>query len=357
MGANSHISWCDDTWNPWIGCMKVGPACDGCYAEALMGQTGRMKRVEWGAPGVGVGTRVRTAPANWAKPLKWNREQEAFAHNSRLVGEVAPARFVFCASLADVFDNAVDPAWRRDLFDLIRATPHLTWLLLTKRPGNIVKLFKETLPDLGERDEPPHHYWPMNAAVGCTVVTQEEADRDVPHLLAAKVALKPAFAFLSMEPLLGPVDLTRVSTMRFRHAEGLNALTGELSGIFGEPAGRIPALDWVITGGETDQGGHKARPSHPNWFRSLRDQCAVAGVAYHHKQNGEWMPVVGDDQRAYPHAVARSDSHSTAWPDGTVGSGDFRANGGLGLPLLKIGKRHTGRLLDAALHDARPEVR
>lgn len=92
MGETSHISWCDSTFNPWIGCMKVGPACDGCYAEALM--AGRYGRVIWGAPGVGVGTRVRTAPSNWKQPLKWNRQEQAkrLAHAGRLGGDPPPPK-------------------------------------------------------------------------------------------------------------------------------------------------------------------------------------------------------------------------------------------------------------------------
>src|SRR5690349_21217004 len=109
MAENSKIEWTDHTFNPWIGCTKVSPACDRCYAEALATRYGW---VTWG------GDRKRTAPANWRKPIQWNNQ--AIADGSR--------PFVFCASLADVFDNEVDPQWRTDLFALIRATHNLTWL-------------------------------------------------------------------------------------------------------------------------------------------------------------------------------------------------------------------------------------
>lgn len=355
MAEDTHISWADDTFNPWIGCMKVGPACDGCYAEALMGMGGRMQRVEWGAPGVGVGTRVRTAPSNWAKPLKWDRERAQAIHRAVVTGAaIPPPRFVFCASLADVFDNAVPMEWRRDLFDLIRKTPNLTYLLLTKRPQNIARLFADTLTGVNDGDlsQLGRSRWPKNAAIGCTVVTQAEADRDIPHLLLAKAGLHPAFAFLSMEPLIEAVDLTRVNTLRFRGAEVLNALTGALSGMFDEPgAAALPSLDWVITGGETDQGDHKARHTHPAWLRSLRDQCAAAGVPYHHKQNGEWAnPDVWDPTG---NAVVRS-SDVMVWPDGHVGGGVHTERGGFGSLQRRLGKKNTGRLIDGALHDARP---
>lgn len=358
MAEDTKISWADATFNPWIGCMKVGPACDGCYAEALMGVPGRFgpARVEWGAPGVGVGTRSRTAPSNWAKVRKWNREQEAkekaWADGFPCVPHPAP-RFVFCASLADVFDNHRDLGpWRRDLFDLIRATPHLTYLLLTKRPQNIVRLYREAmldLPDGGSGQD-----WPKNAAIGCTVVNQEEADRDVPHLLAAKSELKPAFAFLSMEPLLGPVNIEAfVGPADIPMFTPAAMLCRDLPGAelcrrdgphypreFGcrwsdvNNDGAPGHIDWVITGGETDQGGHKARPQHPDWFRSLRDQCAAAGVAYHHKQNGEWVSV--------SEVEGRGGEPMHKFDDGST--------------VRRVGKDRSGRLIDGVLHDARPAV-
>jgi protein gp37 len=307
MAENSAISWTDDTFNPFIGCTKVSPACDGCYAEHMMDR--RMGRVAWGGPGKGEGTRLRTSAANWKKPLAWDRK----------AARDGVRRFVFCASLADVFDNAVPPEWRRDLFDLIRATPNLTWLLLTKRPGNIVKLFLEAHPDIA----PNGFYaeaWPRNAAIGCTVVTQEEADRDVPKLLAAKAALNPAFAFLSMEPLLGPVDLGVV----------IRRLT-----LAGAPMGPdTHPINWVITGGETDQGAHKARPANPAWFRSLRDQCAAAGVPFHFKQNGEWVGAA-----ELPHCFrGRPEVLCVRWPE----------------LVWRVGKNLDPCTLDGVRHDARP---
>lgn len=331
MAENSGISWTDNTFNPWIGCTKVSPACDGCYAEALMGQGGRFARVEWGAPGKGEGTRVRTAPSNWAKVRKWNKQ----------ASDAPGQTFVFCASLADVFDNAVAPEWRRDLFDLIHATPNLTWLLLTKRPGNIVKLFRDTILDVGDADH-PEVFWPPNAAIGCTVVIQEEADRDVPKLLAAKAALNPAFAFLSMEPLLGPVDIGwALSRNPIEIAAGFIRRGSFSPGL--ETVGRI---DWVITGGETDQGGHKARPSDPAWFRSLRDQCAAAGVPFHFKQWGEWQPIEGW-YADHPVSLPLRAHHQGRWTDEAPAEVEWVA---------KRGKANDPCTLDGVIHDARPEV-
>lgn len=284
MAENTHISWADHTFNPWIGCTKVGPACDGCYAEAMMGENGRFKRTTWGKPGQRA-THVRTAPGNWSKVRKWDREAKAAGR---------PV-FVFCASLADVFDKDVPWNWRQDLFMLMHETPNLTWLLLTKRPGMIVELFHQAYIAEG---------WPPNAAIMATVVTQKEARRDIPALKQAARVLNPAFVGLSMEPLLEAVDLTVTDV------NDMALLTG---------------IDWVITGGETDQGDHKARPTAVEWFRSLRDQCAAAGVPYHHKQNGEWGPLDEFDGGAQP--------------------------------VYRLGKDRTGRALDGQVHDARPEVR
>lgn len=348
MGETTHISWADHTFNPWIGCMKVSPACDGCYAENLMAT--RYGRVSWGAPGQGAGTRERTAAANWKKPLAWNRK----------AAKDGTRPFVFCASLADVFDNAVPDEWRRDLFKLINATPHLTWLLLTKRPQLIERLWCEACPE-------GHWGWPRNAAIGCTVVTQEEADRDVPALLRAKASLNPAFAFLSMEPLLGPVDLTRICL-----GEGpattvwpnIDRMRITLNALTGAPKTGIPPIDGVITGGETDQGTHKARPTATDWFRTIRDQCEAAGVAYHHKQNGEWtdMATAGIGQSG---PVTTRNGAVRDWLRQRVVFSDQRqavvqAHSWTGHHtdlMFRVGKARAGRLLDGVVHDARPAVR
>lgn len=287
MAENSAISWTNHTFNPWIGCTRVSPACDGCYAATLMGgEGGRFNRAQWGGPGKGEGTRDRTK--DWRKPRKWNRE----------AADAPGQTFVFCASLADVFDNAVPAAWRLDLFNLIRETPNLTWLLLTKRPGMIMKLFKPiAAAELGPYadEEGVRSAWPRNAAIGCSVVNQAEAERDVPKLLEAKALLNPAFAFLSMEPLLGPVDLTRLA-LPGDDNEFIDALRGDwfVEWPHGPRRGSGPLgqrIDWVITGGETDQGKHRARPASIQWYRELREQCAAAGTPFHFKQWGEWQPA------------------------------------------------------------------
>lgn len=363
MGENSKIEWCEHTFNPWHGCTKVstGPrgACEKCYAASLAARYGWGR---FGGPGDGVGYRTRTGPANWKKPLAWDRA----------AAKAGTRPFVFCASLADVFDNQVEPQWRRDLFDLIRATPALVWLLLTKRPQNIERLFGEAMLD--PPDGGSGYPWPANAAIGCTVVTQEEADRDVPALLQAKAALKPAFAFVSMEPLMGPVDLTRVDDGAAHRevpedewgclddedsppALWWDALTGERSIMHGGATGdwrRYDAsLDWVIAGGESGPG---ARPSHPDWFRDLRDQCATARTPFLFKQWGEWTPGENAGPVTGPQTGAYFDD------DGAWSLSQFTRRAAEDLhtddepDVWRVGKKAAGRLLDGVLHDARPSA-
>ena len=223
MAENSGIEWTTHTFNPWIGCTKVSPACDNCYAEVWDNRFGGER---WGphAP--------RTRTKTWGNPVKWNRQAEGQAERPR----------VFCASLADVFDNhkSIDAAWRRELWALIDQTPNLDWLLLTKRPQNVWKFAPARWL---------HNQWPAHVWLGTTVENQSEADRRIPSLLSVPARTR----FLSCEPLIGPVDLSR----------------------------HINGLDWVITGGES---GPHYRTADPDWFRSLRDQCGAAGVPFLFKQ-------------------------------------------------------------------------
>jgi protein gp37 len=154
VAENSKIEWTDHTFNPWVGCTKVSPACDHCYAEGWAKRTGQA--------GLWNGERRRTSTANWRLPYKWNNAAPLSGPRPR----------VFCASLADVFDNQAAPEWRRDLWWLIRETPNLDWLLLTKRPQNIVKM----LPDNWGEGYP-------NVWLGTTVENQTEAGRRIVALL------------------------------------------------------------------------------------------------------------------------------------------------------------------------------
>ena len=305
MAEQSKIEWTDHTFNPWEGCQKVAPECEHCYAEAMnIRFTGG---ANWGpkAP------RRRTSAQNWNKPRRWNAQADAFfgAHGRK--------QRVFCASLADVFDNAIDPAWSADLWMLIRECVQLDWLLLTKRPQNIAKM----LPfDWGDG-------WP-HVWLGTSAGTQKTADQNIPHLLATPAMRR----FVSCEPMLGTVDLTRLAMRNiFRGIRDVDdpylpkhffdALTGQfdIHPIHNaEP--NWGKLDWVICGGES---GPKARPMHPDWAHSLRDQCRDADVPFFFKQWGEFeADQVGPEQ-----------TQSSQHPPGHVA---FR----------KVGKKAAGRELD-----------
>jgi protein gp37 len=228
---NSKIEWTDHTFNPWIGCQHVSPGCDHCYAEVMMDH--RYGKVEWGPHG----ERKRTSDENWRKPIKWNADARAFrrkhGHRPR----------VFCASLADVFDNQVESAWREDLFALIRECRRLDWLLLTKRPQNISKMLPSDWGDDGYR----------NVWLGITAENQEWFDRRWRQLQNIPALIK----FISYEPAIGPLRLPK-------HG---------------------PFPDWLISGGESGGG---ARPMHPDWAHDIIADCRRKGVALFHKQWGTY---------------------------------------------------------------------
>lgn len=223
MGENSGIAWTDHTFNPWIGCTKVSPGCDHCYAEAWDQRFDN--GVHWG-PGA---SRRRTNVQNWNKVRKWDRDAAASGRRTR----------VFCASLADVFDNEVPDDWRDDLWTLIAETPHLDWILVTKRVGNV------------ERMAPPSGF-PLNVIILSTIVNQAEANRDMDKLLRLKRSGVVRKIGVSYEPALGPVDWSPW----------------------------IAELDWLIVGGESAQGGAEARVFPINWaYCAIMDSegtsCAV----------------------------------------------------------------------------------
>lgn len=314
MAENTKIEWAHHTFNPWEGCQKVGPGCDNCYAEARNARFAGGRAINWGAGA----PRRRTSAANWAMPVKWNKQAQA-----------AGTRFrVFCASLADVFDNEVDPAWRDDLFRLIEATPHLDWLLLTKRIGNVGKMLP--VPFDFERMYP-------NVWIGATIVNQTEADRDIPKLQAVPARVR----FLSIEPLLSMVDLRPFLTIwdlqRVREGEPYPECQD------------LHPIDWVIVGGES---GPNARPMHPDWARGLRNQCLIYRVPFLFKQWGEYS-LEYDRDRDDPDY--RRCDRVTAQPGRWINiAGGHGFNGDRVHYAAKVGKKAAGRLLDGRTWDGVP---
>jgi protein gp37 len=225
VAENSKIEWTDHTWNPWMGCTKVGAPCDNCYAEDMMDR--RYGRVQWGPDG----ERVRTSASTWGMLRKWDRA----------AAKIGARPFVFSLSLGDIWDKQVDPALRREAFDEARACPNLVMLYLSKRIGNAVEMAREA------------GGLPPNAALGSTFGNQHEYDRDRIKLRDAALELGALFTFGSFEPLLEPVILDK------------------------------NAPDWIIVGGES---GPHARPMDLDWARSLRRQSAELGRIFNFKQVG-----------------------------------------------------------------------
>jgi protein gp37 len=295
MGETTGISWCDHTFNPWIGCTKVSEACRFCYAE----RDNAFRKWNGGTWGPGAPRKV-TSEANWRKPLQWNHQA--------ILDEVR--RRVFCASLADVFDSEAPEDAQIRLFDLIEECSALDWLLLTKRPENALAFYRARYGD----GPIPRNIWQ-----GVSVENQSAFVYRVPILLLIRARVR----FLSMEPLLGPVEFSDAS----RRADAVSQL--------GKKA--LSGIDWVITGGES---GPNARPSHPDWFRSVRDQCIAAGVAYHQKQNGEWLH---ESQVTTDGEIVFIADHKPP----------FRYEDGF----YRVGKKAAGRLLDGVEWNQFPEVR
>lgn len=327
MAENTNIEWCDATFNGWIGCTRISPACDNCYAA--VSTPARTMGIKWGFRE----PRRRTGDATWEQPAKWNRQHAAF------FAEHGRRRRVFCSSLADVFDKEVPAEWRLDLLSIILSTPNLDWLVLTKRVGNVRTMLSEAQRLAWAREEfdvagqlgrwldgaPPANVW-----MGITVCNQEEADRDIPKLLYVPAVVR----FLSMEPLLGLVVLPEVF-IRGLALEGRELHWPDGAGV----------IRWVIVGGES---GPHARPIHPDWARSLSDQCAAAAVPMLFKQWGEWLPAA-DSRSVTGHVLALQGagpiSKSPMWHVFEDGQRTAR-----------VGKAAAGRLLDGRTHDEFPEV-
>lgn len=234
MGKSTGIQWTDATFNPWWGCAKVSPGCDHCYAETFARRYGHDV---WG-----IGTPRRFfGTRHWHEPEAWNAAAEREGKRRR----------VFCASMADVFEDRADlEPPRRQLWALIDRTPHLDWQLLTKRPQNIERMLPERW----------WHGFPENVWLGASVEDQANVKR------ARWLRSQPgAVRFLSCEPLIGPLTMDLWADVLIGPDDG------------------DPTIDWVIVGGES---GPRARPMHEDWVRAIVSTCRLNGVAVFVKQLG-----------------------------------------------------------------------
>ncbi len=305
MSENTNIEWCDHTFNPVRGCEKISPGCKNCYAARDAMRFPGIRGV-WGCKG----TRIVAVPSGWNKPLKWNRYEicsnghgpysvDALGDCPECKSKLHRPR-VFSASLGDIFEDwkgelrfpakftpqgwlpafwdglqlvrefpqtAIKNGWRKatmddmrtEFFRLVESTKNLDWLLLTKRPENVMRMV-------------PEHWktgFPDNVWMGATVEDKPRQER-VDHLLKIPAKVR----FLSCEPMLEELDF------KSNKVNAVNPLDG---------------IHWIICGGESGSGH---RPFNPDWARSLRDQCHSAGVPFFMKQMGgarkPFQPIPGD---------------------------------------------------------------
>ena len=333
MGDTTHIEWTDATWNPVTGCTRVSPGCVNCY-------------IDWAPPfrvegrhftdrdgnrshAIGATTGVRLHPDRLDWPLRkrsWRGKR------------------VFVCSLADLFHDDVPDEYIARVFAVMALTPEVTYQVLTKRPARMRALLASgTFAGMVWRDvDDPS--WPLpNVWMGVTVEDQERADQRIPILLDTPAAVR----WLSCEPLLGPVDLDATGM-------GVTGTSG--------PESRPSAVDWVVAGGES---GPNARPMHPSWARSLRDQCATAGVPFLFKQWGEWAPDEWIDEDGCRHVGRKPEARDSKslvmhpagmtalTPDNPFDPWEH------GHPcwhtvMRRVGKKRAGRLLDGRTHDGYP---
>jgi len=387
MSDASAIEWTDTTWNPTTGCDKVSPGCGlarpgsddeetgrtgGCYAMTMARRLKAMGQAKYqndgnprtSGPGFGVTMHADAvaAPLSWRKPRK-----------------------VFVNSMSDLFHDQVDADFIVRVFAVMAATPQHTYQVLTKRHGRMQSLlnapdFRHQVYDLAalnydkagrfdpyrfaDPDMIPVSYaapdgqrrddsdwWPLpNVWLGVSVETQQWANIRIPALLDTPAAIR----WISAEPLLGPVDLTRISRPSGQQPELVWDVLNQRYGVPGRwqaPMRAEARLDWVVTGGES---GSDARPAHPDWFRSIRDQCQAAGVAYLHKQHGAYAPVT--DVPKHGDVWVDLEGSTRRWEpfDGHVRRGvhEFRDQGAV--LVRRVGKKMAGRELDGRTWDEYP---
>lgn len=350
MAEHSTIEWTDATWQIVTGCSVVTAGCTNCYAMRLAGS-----RLQHHPSRLGLTRETKAGPvwtgevrfnAQWlTQPLRWKRPRK-----------------IFVAAHGDLFHEAVPDDVLDQVFAVMALCPQHIFQVLTKRADRMrAYLSAEDLPirvqDTVDNMEPngihrfaDHEPWiadefPLrNVWLGVSVEDQRRADERIPDLLATPAAVR----WISAEPLLGPVDLKHIRPQDRAEIDALRGMDFDQ----GLPCAR---LDWVVVGGESGPG---ARPMHPDWARSLRDQCAAAGVSYHFKQWGAWAEL--DQAKAADEAgwqgnrdwmvLSRDgalDIPDGRWPDADLGEA----------AVVRIGKKAAGRLLDGKQHDSFPEAR
>jgi protein gp37 len=382
--VSTGIEWTDATWNPirarlrsdpgrvgWH-CEHASPGCERCYSETrnLSGRCNLGTKLPF-KPGHRKDVEIFLDEATLTKPLHWRKP-----------------RMIFVCSMTDLFADFVTDEMIDRVFAVMALCPQHTFQVLTKRSARMREYMtseidpplcgrlqriqfeayriaaasgakwdeaagiaaRQAVLDNLKRLDPRTNAGFKNVWLGVSVEDQARADERIPDLLATPAAVR----WLSCEPLLGPVDLTGIR-MQTTHDLGFDALGGrEIHKDDGNLSTAGRKLDWIVCGGESGKG---ARPMHPDWARSLRDQCAAAGVAFFMKQWGEWAI---DDQplpKLRDPALMFQQGRISIYPDGLYrGRGFFPADARNLTHLHRIGKKRAGRLLDGQLHDAMPET-
>lgn len=336
MADKTGIEWTDATWNPVTGCDKVSPGCDHCYAESVAHRFAGTKAYPDGFA-------VTLRPERLAQPIRWARP-----------------RRIFVNSMSDLFHDRVPDEYIAKVFAVMAVSQEHTFQLLTKRHGRMRSLLsgsrfrglvEDEIQGVVAAYRPKHVWyqaWPLpNLWVGVSAEDQQRANLRIPALLDTPAAVR----WISAEPLLGPIDLD--------NCDGYQAVTTE-------PDPTLTYLDWVVVGGESGSG---ARPMHPDWARSLRDQCTEAGVAFLFKQWGEWVEDVtirhahgtGEEYRLLnvppdhknPKRCAMHSSGGTAMTADNPFN-PFRAGHGGWTAIRRAGKKLAGRELDGRTWDEYP---
>jgi protein gp37 len=332
MSDGTHIQWTDATLNVVAGCTKISEGCDRCYIERT--PPFRMAGRKFDKPGIGGSTGVKLHSERLHLPLRWRKP-----------------RRIFVNSLSDLFHDDVPDAYIAELFAVMALAPQHQFQVLTKRPARMRSLlssdaFRKSVQRAAlvrAGDKAPwlvEPWWPLRHVwIGVSVENQRWADIRIPLLMETPAVVR----WLSCEPLLGPVDLTKwLGPVEWPPCWDQHSPSAECP--------RCIQPQWIVAGGESGPG---ARPMHPDWARSLRDQCDRAGVPFFYKQTGEWVPV--DDRGPDGWRARReSDWHvrhdGYAWPLAEP----HGADDGTEVTIRRVGKKAAGRELDGRTHDEYP---
>jgi protein gp37 len=354
MGDRTSIEWTEATWNPVTGCTKVSPGCDRCYAESIAHRFA-------GTPAYPNGFQTTLRPERLDQPLRWTRPRK-----------------VFVCSMADLFHDDVPDEYIAHVWAVMALAGQHTFQVLTKRQGRMRSLlssgeFIDQVQEAWEQqpgDDGPEAYappWPLpNVWLGVSAEDQKRADLRIPALLNTPAAVR----WVSAEPLLGPIDLSR---WQHEHPIGENLTMRPLPPSAVRACG-LTGIDWLVVGGESGRG---ARPMHPDWARSLRDQCAAADVPFLFKQWGQWGPAPWSVRVCDPNvgcqgtdeelAAAKAEAERTGATHALAPSGHLielshkpwsierdpkepAPHAGI----RRYGKKAAGRTLDGCTHDAYP---